>query len=729
MKKTLLKVLSLSLLVQFAQAQQTKTKGLNSANQFIKCGTEIPSEEWKNNFLKDIEKYEAIKATQKGAKVIVNIPVIMHVIHNSSNAVGVGDNISSAQLISQIQVLNDDFKGLGYNVGTVPAVFSSLVADCEVNFVLAQRDELGNQLATPGIDRVSYQSQSFTAPGAGGYATSYINSTIKPNTIWDVSKYLNCWVLDLDNTLLGYATFPPGSTLTGIPGTFVGTTTTDGFVNDYLNWGVTAPANAPYNRGRTATHEIGHWLGLLHIWGDDGNACTGPSAGSDQCGDTPNQADENYGCPTHPSASCSNGGDMFMNFMDYTDDACMYMFTTNQKTRIVTALTTSQMRIDVASPSNLSGTPVTVSNPPTASFTATPNPTFAGTTVSLASTSTNSPTTYLWTAQSGSGFTFSSTSIASPTLTIPGSTTPGNYSVCLIATNTIGSDTACNTIVVNGSNTACDTLSNFETSGFVVSRSSNGGYISGHNGYLDEAKAEFYTYPSGNPSGITVTGMIIIPNVAKGTGSTNFRMWNKSTTTIYPNTVLATKAQINNTLTANAPNAIVFTTPVNLTVGSDFFVGASLTYASGDTIAFLLNDSATFNTAFEDWSGVGAGNGWYAFDDANAWGDPYHMAIFPTYCPINITGTKAIETGLYNNVVVYPNPSNGIINTVLAFDKNTDATINVTDIAGRLIFTITEKSVLAKDVKIDLTNEALGTYFVTVKTVDGITTKRVIIQK
>ncbi len=124
----------------------------------------------------------------------------------------------------------------------------------------------------------------------------------------------------LQSGLLGYAQFPGGAA------------STDGVVITHTGFGTNGTATAPFALGRSATHEIGHWLNLFHIWGDDGGGCTG----SDFVADTPNQADHNFGCPTFPSVTCSNGpnGDMFMNYMDYTDDACMFMFTAGQVTRM-----------------------------------------------------------------------------------------------------------------------------------------------------------------------------------------------------------------------------------------------------------------------------------------------------------------------------------------------------------------------------------------------------------
>jgi hypothetical protein len=208
--------------------------------------------------------------------------------------------------------MNADFRKLNSDISSVPAAFAGLASDCEINFCLAQRTPAGT--ATTGIVRKSTTVTAFTT-----------NDFMKFNAnggdaIWDASKYLNIWVCNMSGGILGYAQFPGGPVAT------------DGVVINYTAFGTTGTAAAPFNKGRTATHEVGHWLNLFHIWGDDGNACTG----SDLVNDTPNQADENYGCPSFPSVSCSNGanGDMFMNYMDYTDDACMFMFSAGQKARI-----------------------------------------------------------------------------------------------------------------------------------------------------------------------------------------------------------------------------------------------------------------------------------------------------------------------------------------------------------------------------------------------------------
>lgn len=250
---------------------------------------------------------------------LVRIPVVVHVVHNTAS-----QNISSAQIQTQLDVLNADFRRANADAVNTPAAFVGVAADARVEFALAVRDPNCN--ATGGITRTSTTTTGWTFPGDGMKAAA--TGGVDP---WDVTKYLNLWVVNYIDGTLGYGTFP------GMPAN------TQGVVIDYRAFGMSPIVAAPYDLGRTATHEVGHWLNLLHIWGDDGGACTG----SDQVGDTPNQGNRHFGCPGSPFVSCSNGpaGDMFENYMDYSDDACMNLFTAGQAARMDAALFTQRAGI------------------------------------------------------------------------------------------------------------------------------------------------------------------------------------------------------------------------------------------------------------------------------------------------------------------------------------------------------------------------------------------------
>jgi hypothetical protein len=242
---------------------------------------------------------------------VSKIPIVVHVVFNTAE-----QNISNAQIASQVAVFNRDYRGAGTGTPPVPAPFAGLVADARIEFELAKMDPAGKP--SSGITRTPTAITAFLADDS-------VKSAAKGGTdAWPAAKYLNIWVCSLAGGVLGYAQFPGGPSAT------------DGVVIHYSAFGTTGTATAPFNLGRTATHEVGHWLNLLHIWGDDGTGCNG----DDFVADTPNQAGPNFGVPSFPRVTCSNGpnGDLFVNFMDYTDDVCMQMFTAGQVTRIDTAL-------------------------------------------------------------------------------------------------------------------------------------------------------------------------------------------------------------------------------------------------------------------------------------------------------------------------------------------------------------------------------------------------------
>lgn len=241
---------------------------------------------------------------------ITAIPVVVHVVYNTPS-----EKISLAQIKSQIAVLNKDFRGKNPDKSKVPAAWKGLVSDSGIQFVLASRGPKGKP--TSGITRTKTTRPSF---GTGDTVKATATGGINP---WPTHKYLNIWVCTLAGGLLGYAQFPGGPRKT------------DGVVILNTAFGTKGTVAPPFNLGRTTTHEIGHWLNLRHIWGD-----TEDCSGGDFVADTPNAEEPNYGKPTFPHISCTNGpnGDMFMNYMDYVDDDSMFMFTRQQVARMTAAL-------------------------------------------------------------------------------------------------------------------------------------------------------------------------------------------------------------------------------------------------------------------------------------------------------------------------------------------------------------------------------------------------------
>jgi hypothetical protein len=234
----------------------------------------------------------------------VEIPVIVNVLYKTA-----AENISDAQIQTQINVLNQDFNATNPDFSSVPALFSGVAANIGITFVL----EKINRKATTKTSWGTRDAMKKTKQG-GLDPTS-------PTT------KLNLWACTIGGGILGYAQFPGGSSAT------------DGVVIDSKYFGLSGTASYPYNLGRTATHEVGHWMNLRHIWGD-------ATCGSDLVNDTPTHNTANYGVPTYPHLSTCTGTpvEMTMNYMDYTDDRGMYMFSNGQKTRMAAIFVTGGAR-------------------------------------------------------------------------------------------------------------------------------------------------------------------------------------------------------------------------------------------------------------------------------------------------------------------------------------------------------------------------------------------------
>jgi hypothetical protein len=241
----------------------------------------------------------------------IRIPVVVHVVHHTDE-----QNVSTEQIKSQIDALNADYQKTNPDISQVPNPYQSRIGDPRLVFELAVRDPSGQR--TDGVTRTRTAETSFDYDGPKGEAVKF--TARGGHDGWPRERYLNIWVGPLGDGLLGYASFPGEDPLL------------DGVVITTSAFGTMGTARPPFDKGRTLTHEVGHWLNLFHIWGDDGGACSG----SDQVRDTPNQAGDNARCPAFPHKTCGNktNGDLFMNYMDYTDDACMVMFTKGQVVRM-----------------------------------------------------------------------------------------------------------------------------------------------------------------------------------------------------------------------------------------------------------------------------------------------------------------------------------------------------------------------------------------------------------
>lgn len=269
------------------------------------------------------------QVTNRGGGPVITVPVVVHVVYITA-----AQNISDQQIYSQIAVLNNDYRRLNADTVNTPTIFDSLAADVGIEFCLASIDPNGNP--TNGITRTS------SAGGSFGAFFNPLTEDVKSSATggidpWPTDQYLNIWVCNLFTGLLGYAQFPGDAPAT------------DGVVITTNAFGTTGTVTPPFSLGRTTTHECGHWFGLYHIWGDDSDCVTG----SDSIPDTPNAAGSSPSDCDPTRNSCSNEDpfwgvvdppDMVQNYMDYSNDSCMNMFTLGQKARMMSFLFSDSAR-------------------------------------------------------------------------------------------------------------------------------------------------------------------------------------------------------------------------------------------------------------------------------------------------------------------------------------------------------------------------------------------------
>jgi hypothetical protein len=295
------------------ELQQEKELGVFGSKAFF--------EDWITRKIVEKNSKPQVAKVQAAPRVI---PVVVHVIHNGT-AIGMDANIPDAQIREQIRILNEDFRRLNADASRTPAEFLPVAADANIEFILAKQDPSG--LPTTGIVRIQGTKDIYGPEDAG---------LIGQLSQWNPEEYLNIWVVPLVSPYLGYATFPT-SNLQGLnfaPSAAI----RDGVTVDYQFFG-TGPGTAANTSGRTATHEVGHYLGLRHIWGDGGCEV------DDFVLDTPNQDNPNQTiCNDNPTRFSCGNSNMIQNYMDYTPDPCMNLFTKGQVDRFDVVLANSPRR-------------------------------------------------------------------------------------------------------------------------------------------------------------------------------------------------------------------------------------------------------------------------------------------------------------------------------------------------------------------------------------------------
>lgn len=378
---------AISTFVFFGAVAQNNT---TQATPIRKCGSPKMNPAYEEAFQSMLQKHQQFASTKR-TTTVYNIPVIFHILHNNeavnTPAATTGHNLNQAQINSQIAVLNTDYRKLNTDLNTwaTQTAFSSVAADIEINFCAAKISNTGAVLAEPGIDRINVSSKGWTALP---YTMTYIESTIKPGSSWDPTKYFNVWILEFggaDVGTLGYAQFPtiPSTTLSPVSDMYGSgdVANKDGVVIDYQYLGNTGTASisTPYDKGRTLTHESGHWLGLWHINGDS-------NCGNDYVADTPAQSTLSGTCPNTNGAVVNSGctsvspnppGRMYQNYMDYSDDKCMVMFSAGQKARMqaVMANCVNRLSLNTSTVCSLPATTGIEENVSEINFDIYPNPT------------------------------------------------------------------------------------------------------------------------------------------------------------------------------------------------------------------------------------------------------------------------------------------------------------------------------------------------------------------
>ncbi len=438
----------------FAQSSELRKCGTMEAHEHMlqqdpEMGKRMNQIEWQTeHYLKETNNEQKLNGT------IITIPVVFHVVYRTG-----AENVSDAAINAQLDVLNKDFRKLNADASLVPSLFAGLAADCEVQFCLAKRTPQG--LATNGIVRKSTTVTAFSTNNA------VKSETAGGSAAWDATKYLNVWVCNLSGGVLGYAQFPGGSV------------TTDGVV--LLFSSLPGGTSVPYNQGRTATHEVGHWLNLRHIWGD-------ANCGSDFVADTPPHNTANYGCLTFPHLSTCSGSpvEMTMNYMDYTDDVCMYMFSAGQRDRMNALFVTGGARASLLSSNGCTAvTPATCNDPSALSASG-----ITSTSATLSWIAASGATSYNVSYKIVGAATWITTSTTSTSIAVSNLTSGTQYefqvaTVCSAGTGSFSGSTTFTTSSVagitycasSGSSQADEWIDLVAFSGINRSSGANGGYI------------------------------------------------------------------------------------------------------------------------------------------------------------------------------------------------------------------------------------------------------------
>ncbi len=741
----------------FTRAQNGEPKGA--------CGTGAPSQQWEAWMSGEVEKYKENLKNGQAKPVGYVIPVIVHVIH-WGETVGTFPNIDSNQVKSQLVVLNNDFNASGLNIGNTPSAFSNLIANVGVKFCRAKQNPAGTPLTDPGIDRINANSNTWLNPATMTVnLQNYFNSVIIPSTIWDPTKYLNIWVSARPSslTLNGFATYPSNTPLTGLFNGNMGSTVNDGIWVWGKAFGTTGTIASPYDQGRTAVHELGHWLGLRHIWGD-GNCLP------DYCNDTPPSKQAHYGCVTStPIDQCgvnqAPNGEMPFNFMDMSDDACKYMFTTDQNIRMQIALSQCPNR-NILGTHGLCSIPSSApSTSAVASFTFgstqclnTPNTPF--------NTSSGFPSpTFVWSSAPAAAFNPANT-VANPGIVF---NSPGTYTISLVATNSVSSSSHSMIVTANFSCAAqsicldtlrmiknVDTLASYKApnnTNVLGCQTGFAGYLLGNNCYKDKEFAQYFPPTSYTSVPHPQVNSVIVLFDSIGTKATNptaqvkckiyggnvtsgpgLAIGSKSDSiakiqslTKYQSTTLVGNPTVTLTTTKFIPFRFDMPTPVIINSNSGFYAGIEGPLStSSDSIRIMSNTK--YNNAIDSsaWY-LSYQNNWRTFRQSRGYN--IQMAIIPIITCAPVLGLNDYKNSLETNVNILPNPNNGIFSLIFTLPRQETVILRVYDALGQTILSEKMQNVGNNMLDMDLSQKSGGVYFIELSSGTEKITKKVVVTR
>lgn len=651
----------------------------------------------------EMDAANQVAGASKSGSAVITIPVVFHVLYSNST-----ENISTTRLMEQLTVLNEDFRKTNADAANIPTVWQSIAADSEIQFCLATQDP--NGAFTSGINRVATTVASFGTDDKMKFTSS------GGADAWDRNKYLNIWVCDLGSQLLGYAQFPGQ------------TASTDGVVLHYRYTGKTG-ASAPFNKGRTGTHEVGHWLGLYHIWGDDNGACTG----SDQVTDTPNQADATYGCFTAGTVktdACATAapGYMWQNYMDYTDDACMYMFTAGQKTRMQNVLAGSRASLATSpgcSPAISDDAGITAVTSPsgvycTGSFAPVVTLQNGGTNTLTSATiaysvDASTALTYNWTGSLAPGATVS---VTLPTMTSTGGT--HSFSACASLPNGIADTNSPNDCSVSSFSVQASagvslplfegfegavvppanwTLNNAD--GAVTWALANTGATGTRSAFIDN-----YSYNAAGQVDQLITPVLDFTTVSNP--ALTFKVAYVMYDLTYVDTLtVRVSADCGSTWTEVYRQYGTALTTVTPNVQSAEFTPAAAGDWRTETIS-LTSFGSSSSVMVNFRHATGYGNNLFIDD-------------------INIDASTGVQESMFGKMVnIFPNPSKDVFN--VSVNTTEKVNIKVLDVMGRELSSVTPVFTNGYHA-LNMQNEAKGVYFVKVTTATETVTKRVVLNK